>query len=240
MEISKTALFRNVDDSVSEIYARHKLGDVDITKSLGKNLADLIAAKLPLSNYPYAIYTTNKYPINAFCKKNSLLLSEIVATQLSLPLFVGEYSYKYNLGNFYDDHQQRHDKIHLPFLKNKKDIKSKNYRIIMIDDTTVTGLGFQASMPELEQVTDSVDFFILLDLERQSEKEKVLNEKSFRPPIAAEIINQKGYVFTTQMVRSIEKLTPEVRETLLSQLSLSLQALYLKARTVYFDEIILE
>lgn len=240
MKTSKTALFNTIDDIGIEVYSRHKLGDVEVTASIADKLATLISSKLRIKECSFALYTTNKYPLNSFCKKNSLLLSEIISSKLSLPLFVGEYSYKYNLSNFYDDYAQRHNNIHLPFLSNKDDIKQKGYKFIMVDDSTVTGISFRASMPELGQVTDSVDFFVLVDLEGKVGEEKLANEFSFNHggvPLLVSIINQSHYVFTSHMVRTVEKLPKEDKEQLLGAISDSRRDLFVKARTVYFDEI---
>lgn len=239
MKLRKITLFKEITPEVKEIYSKHKLGDVEVTNILADQMSVLISNNIKITSDKYALYTTNKYPLNESCKKNSLILSENVSKKLKIPFFVGEYSYKYDMNNFYDDYKQRHDRIFNPFLKDKENIKSKNYSFIMIDDSTFTGMTLKASILELKQVTDTVDFFTLMDLSLLEESEEDINNYTYNKGginLLSEIIVNDKYVYTSHMIRTIEKLSKENNDALIKLIGQKKASLLEKARMAYFDE----
>lgn len=235
IKVRTFALFNCVNEKVARDYSMFKLGDPKIIDRYAIMLTQAIREHLP-KRRKSIIYTTNKYPTNAYCKKNSLLLAEKVAEQLKKSLIIGEYKYTPNK-TFYDD-QLKRKTIHKPILKNKRKLRQHNYHVVMIDDSIVSGLALRTSLVELGQITDFVDFFSVINLRGNILSEKDINNFIFDKKgisILSEIMNRPGYVFTGHFLRTFEKLSDDEKGLILKKISQKQKMRLLKAFEIYFN-----
>jgi len=219
INVRKFSLFNRVNDKIANDYSLFKLGDPKIIDAYANKLAQIIKKHLPKKGISI-IYATNKYPTNTYCKKNSLLLAEKIAEQLKKPLVIGEY--RYTPGRrFYDD-QLKRKTIYRPILKNKQKLAGHNYRVIMIDDSIVSGLALRTSLTELKHITDSVDFFSIINLRGNVYSEKDINDFIFNKKgvrILVEVMKKPGYVFTSHFLRTFDKLSEEEKKRVYAKIN---------------------
>jgi len=239
--VKKFSLFNEINDHNIKEYSLFKLGDKRIIYRFGRHMASLIRKKVPnLYEDNFAIFATNKYPLNKYCRKNSFLLAEQVAKELKKDLILGEYTYSFNAGSLYDNYslEKRKREIHIPFIKNKKRLMKKKIKIIMIDDSILSGAALRASLKELKNITRTGTFFSVLDLRESIKPEKYFNDFAFRDGsigILQRIINRRGYVFTSHMLRTILALDSNKRGNLLNALTKRKKCLFEKAAKIYFN-----
>ena len=236
MRVRKFALFNRVDDGIARDYSMFKLGDPKIIARYATMLVQVIRERLP-KRRESIIYTTNKYPANAYCRKNSLLLAEKIARQLKKVFIIGEYRYTPDNKKFYDD-QLRRKMIHKPILKDKRKLNRHNYHVVMIDDSIFSGLTLRTSLVELDQITDSVDFFSVINLCRGAYSEKDINDFVFNKKgisVLVEVMKKPGYVFTSHLLRTIDKLSFKEKERIFKKIDQKQNGRLRKAFEIYFD-----
>jgi hypothetical protein len=236
-----SSLYKELTHEVLNEYSLFKLGDRFTLTILAARMSKFISMNVDLQR-PYALYATNKSPLSSLCKKNSLLLAEIIAGEFLAPLFVGEYGYSYKKTDFYDYKTDRKSNIHHPSLKDKALIREKGYNFIMLDDSIVSGTSFEVSLDELVHVTEVVDLFTVIDLRRSEHHETYANNyilQSKKLETIIGIITQKEYIFTTHMVRTIDNLAAEERAEVFIKAGRSLENYYLRAYKVYFEGVII-
>lgn len=241
LTVRKHVVFEEPDTELFIRYSRFKLGDVNVMRDFSSALTMAIRKKVPLTQERYALYATTKSPRTEYCKKNSLILAELVAYELQLPLIVGEYSYRYDKKQFYENQENRKIAVHRPVIKEKENLRKLHCKFIMTDDSLVTGSTLEASLKELEGVTDTVEFFVLLDLSDHSISEQRLNDIAFGAgniELLAEIILHEEYIFTSHMVRTIDALDPFRRGGLFDIIGQEGKERYCAARGIYFDEVL--
>lgn len=216
MVLAKSFLYPSLDDDTIYQYSHFKFGDVSTLLQFSDAMSTLISSHIENTS-TCVLYTTNKYPTKSYYKKNSLLLAEHIARQLSLPLVVGEYTYQYSDNTFYDNQTTR--KIHTPQISEKDATQYHDYTFLMLDDSFVTGQTLQVSVTQLEHIAKDIYFFSIIDLSDQSYTEKEINSVAFTRggiPFIVSLLYSPGYVLTTQMLRTIVGLSSS-QLTLLSQ-----------------------
>ena len=202
MKVKIISLYNNLNNSTIEEYSKFKFGYVNVIEYLAKKMAKLILKQIP-KNKKYVLYTTNKFPIKSYFKKNSLLLTEKISKRLNLPLVIGEYKYLYNKNTFYD---HSHKKIHLPKINKKDKLKFKNYTFLMVDDSIWTKVTLNASLNELKNVAKNVIFFSVINLKNTRYSETEINDfcyKKYGLNYIIKLLNSDGYILTTHMLRVI-------------------------------------
>jgi pyrimidine operon attenuation protein/uracil phosphoribosyltransferase len=236
MKVRKFALFNRVDDGIARDYSMFKLGDPKIIDRYATRLSRVIREHLP-KRRESIIYTTNKYPANIYCRKNSLLLAEKIARQLGKLLIIGEYRYTPNSKKFYDD-QLKRKMIHKPMLKGKRKLGRHNYHVVMVDDSIFSGLTLRTSLVELGRITDSVDFFSIINLRGSGYSEKEINDLIFNKKgvsVLVEVMKKPGYVFTSHLLRTIDKLSPNEKQRIFEKIDQKQNRRLRKAFEIYFN-----
>jgi hypothetical protein len=133
-------------------------------------------------------------------------LAEKIAKLLEIQLVVGEYSHIFKDVDFYKIKKTFRK---TPIVINKLYIH-KNYHIIVFDDSIVTGSSLQDSLDELFKITNKITFFSFVKLKPKKKLELDLNDYIFKNKsknILSKIVMEKGYHFTTQMLRTINDLS---------------------------------
>lgn len=236
MKINKYCLHKKINEKILQEYSLFKLGEISILNKYAQKMAEYIREKVnPGKNY--FIYATNKHPVTIYCKKCSLLLAEKIAEILNLPIVIAEYNYPYNVKDFYDDHKRR-KQIYKPHLNEKDKEKFRGKKAIFIDDSTVTGLSLQVSAEELSFITDQIYAFTVIAIASNKFTEQDVNnffEKENNISLV-EIINKPGYIFTSHMLRVIDKLSISEKNTILEKISKEKLSYFKKAFFVYFDK----
>ncbi|MEK7461557.1 MAG: phosphoribosyltransferase [Patescibacteria group bacterium] len=240
MKVTIFSLYENITSKIAMDYSRMKLGDKIIINRFARQLANIIQ-KQSLLNGNYAIYATGKYPMNRFCKKNSFLLAEQIAKILKRPMITGSYKYHYEKKLFMDNHVNDRVINGLPVIKNKRVLKKSNYHIVMIDDSICSGKSLCVSLKELKTITDSVSFFSLIKLNKGGYSETQINDflitnNHKKINTLLQIIRQKGYIFTSHAVRTIDDLTSHEKQQLMAKLNYNRASNLKKAFRVYFGK----
>lgn len=204
------SLYKNFNQNLIEEYSAFKYGDRNIINKYADELVGLI--KQDHISLKSVVYTTNKYPIYDWCKKNSLILAEVVAKKLSLPLVVGQYQYKYSSKKFYDNANVR--KAVIPEFFHDEKTRYRHYNFIFIDDSIVGGQSMIVSRNLLESISKNVKYYFVCDFRKCGISERIFNEAAYNKygnSWLIKLINTPKYVFTTQMIRTLETLCPEDR-----------------------------
>lgn len=234
-------LYEKITSSVIKQYSLLKFGHVPTLNKISREMTYFISKNILTSKKEnFAIYATNKYPVDNSCKKNSFLLAENVARFLKLPLLVGEYRYTYSNNKFYDKNTSNRNRlvnINLPFLKNKKEIKRKKYHIIMIDDSIITGVSLKVSLKELYQITNTVTFLSVIKLKPKKYLELdfnnfILKKNSYN--ILSKIVGGRGYRFTSHMLRTINDLSSKKLNNFVDKIGAPQKKQLIRGFKIYF------
>jgi hypoxanthine phosphoribosyltransferase len=238
MKLRKRFLYKKLNDAVLVEYSKFKFGDTNTVEFLAEKISKTIRKEM-LNDNKYVLYTTNKFPTKSYYRKNSLILSNAISKKLKLPLIIGEYKYKYKENEFYDNQVKR--RIHLPKIKQKQKSKySKGYIFLMIDDSMFTGATLKASLDELKNITNEVIFFSVINLNKNKYSEKEVNGmfiKKFGAMAIWEILNSKNYyVFTTHILRTIDKLKKRERAWILENINEKKKKILVKSFKEYIGK----
>lgn len=209
MRIHKLFLEQHPDSKFIGMYSRFKLGEVESVDHFADKVVKIIKQNIIEENNKYALYVGVKSPKNIFCTSSSFLLSKRVAKTLGLELYVGQYKYRYNKKNFYDNSSDRHLLVQKPTLKNKNKILKKSQKIIIIDDSYVSGNTLKVTVDELSGFTIDIYCVCILDLSSLKILEKEANNFAYETggiKLLSEISNQKNYIYTSQMIRTLSDL----------------------------------
>lgn len=239
MKIKKIILYKKLNKKIYQEYSRFKFGDPIIIEKYVTELTKIIKKYIKESKN-YIIHTTAKSPLNKYCKKNSLILSEKVAKKLKLFLLIGEYNHHYNREKFYDNTTER--KVHPPVLKTKikKEFKKCNCHILMIDDAILTGNTLKASVDLLRGIANKITFFSIINLQKQKYSEKKINNFYYREKgfsFLLKLLKNKNYIPTSNFVRTIEALEEKDKEKLIKDLNKKQRKLMEKAFKIYTGRI---
>ena len=239
MKVTKFSLYEEMNPQIATYYSRFKLGDRKVISKFAKQLVNII--KKQSKQYGnYAIYATNKYPMNQFCKKSSFLLAEQVAKILRRPLIAGLYKYHYEKRLFSDNSIYKRMVNGLPVIKKKKLLKKLNYHVVMIDDAIFSGQSLDVSLKELKNITNAVSFFSLIKLNRRGYSEAQVNDflitHANKINELIKIIKQRGYFFTSHAVRTIDELTFNEKQRLMAKIDSNKLSKLKKASKIYFGE----
>jgi hypoxanthine phosphoribosyltransferase len=232
MKIKKIILYKKLDKKICQEYSKFKFGDPKVIEKYTTKLAKVIK-KYIFKNKNCIIHTTAKSPLNKYCKKNSLILSEKIAKKLKLPLLVGQYSYRYNRKTFYENNIKR--KTHPITLP--KNSKLKKYDLVlMIDDAIFTGNTLKTSAKALKNIAREIIFFSIINLKNQKYTEKEINNFCYQKeglPFLAKLLKNKHYIPTTQFIRTIDELNKKERKKLIENLNKKQTKLVKKAFKIY-------
>lgn len=238
MRTSKHVLYSKINKRLALEYSAFKYGDPDVILKYGKAMTKEIAKLMKNSKRDYAFYAAQKYPVTPIQKKNSMLLAEYIAKSLKKELIVGEFRYKFDESKFYDNRVER-IKIHKPVIKNKAKFKKHNYIVITIDDSIFSGLSFKTGFPQLKQITNHSISYTVIDLNDSRYSEKEINELFFTTygiSGLVKLIKKNGYVATSQMLRTFNKLDKLEKEQLLKKLTFQRRKEFKKACSIYFGK----
>src|SRR3989338_4066905 len=232
--LRKFTLHEKIDKNIIREYSAFKLGDVRAVDAYAVVLARRLRLVLD-SSKKYVMYASNKSPVTPYCKKNALLVAEKVSKSVGVTLVVAEYTFVYDAETFYDNNLER-KKINMPVIKKEDESKIYGHSIIFFEDSIVSGLTLKTTCDILKKLTNEVVFFSGIDLSASHYIEKDFNNYFFNThgvPGLVRVIRQDGYTFTTQMMRTIEMLSPIQIEELLVKISDDKKSHLLKAFEIY-------
>lgn len=203
------SLIQQLTDKVKLEYSRLKHGDPKLVLRYSKLLAELIA-KNNLAGEKTVLVVSIKSPYSNSYKNNCALLGENISQISGLPLLYVFYEYKYNESKFYDNQAQAKRKAYVSKLMPKDQKRFKDSNFIIIDDAIVTGKATKAVVESISSIAKKITVISVLDLRNdESVVERHLNEHIFSNLGIAEILkllSTKGYIPTTQMLRTISSL----------------------------------
>ena len=178
-------------------YSLFKLGDKKILHDRTTELVALMRRHMTPGEQ-YVVYATNRYPRrNRTCKKGSFLLAEGAARLLTIPIVVGKYKYTLRKGVPF-----RHAPI------TRREYLSRETTVFVVDDAYFKGEALRFALSGIKVPVKRMIFFGILHGKNKS-KELPLNDLAFRKGSVsrlAAIITQKGYIFTNQMLKTLDKL----------------------------------
>ncbi|MBU3904523.1 MAG: adenylyltransferase/cytidyltransferase family protein [Nanoarchaeota archaeon] len=238
IDVEKIILYKKLNKKIIREYSRFKFGDPIIIKKYANKLTKIIKNYIK-KNKNYIIYTTAKAPINKYCKKNSLILTEQIFKNLKLPLIVGEYNYLYNRKKFTDNLLKR--KMHEPIIKkcSISKFKKRNYPVLMIDDSIFTGAALKISIKQLKDITDKIIFFAIIDLYKQKYSEEEVNNFYYKEkgmPFLLKLFKIKKYIPTSHFIRVVDALEEKNKKILFENLNKKQKILLEKAYNIYTDK----
>lgn len=212
-------IYENPTKRILEEYSKFKLGDPKIIKKYETSLIKLILNLIDKKE-EYVLYTVVKAPINKYYKKGPMIIAENISRILKIPIIYGELYFNYNKKSFYDYGTER--RIITPTIKNIKKIMNK--KILFIDDAFVTGNSLKVNLKLLKEKAKTKDIISLfiLDLSKSRYLEKEANTYFFRKQGISglkEIIKKKGFLPTTQLIRTFYDLSEKEKNNILSDMN---------------------
>lgn len=221
MKLIKHTLFQELNEDIIFRYSLCKLGDPEVICKFGTEVSNLIKAQ-SIDIKKCVIYTTDI--TNEGSNKNSFLLAKEISKLLNIDLIVGEYTFTYDKVNFYDNKSAIERKNHTPKLC-IENISIEKKTVLIIDDSFFTGKTLSVIIESLKMYTDNFLFFSIINLSEQTIfTEEMINsyflEKKGVDGLIG-LINKKNYILTTHMLRTINKLPTEEKNTLLSGIDVS-------------------
>lgn len=212
-------------------YSRAKFGELEVNYYFAKKISKLISKKILIKKEKCVLYYTKRYPRIPEYTNNTEILANAVSKILKFPCIIGEYKSKYNKSKFYDNHIKR--KLEAPpKIDSKIKKKYKDYTVIMIDDSIITGTVFKASLNELNSMTKDIYLFVISDLKNEKYKEKEVNKLYFSingTDYLIQLLNSKKPIISGQLLRVIDDLTKQELDYLLQNVPLKTKKLLKKA-----------
>src|SRR3989344_245307 len=190
-------------------YSLLKLGDTRITARFTKEMRYLIRSKTrSMSGGGFVLFAIDRYPLkNLDCKKTSLLLAEGLARSLKLPLVTARYRYVLRNGTEVQT---------TPVIQSGKRYLNTGTDVLSIDDSIYDGVSLKRTIQVLKTARSILHFAIVRGKNKSAEIS--LNNLAFKrkgPGVLPGIIRQKGYFFTSQMLKTIEALSRSEKKELL-------------------------
>jgi hypoxanthine phosphoribosyltransferase len=229
-------IYENPTEEILEEYSKFKLGDSKIIKKYENILRKLIL-KLIDKKEEYIIYTVVKAPVNKDYKKSPMIIAENISKSLGIPIFYGELHFDYNKKSFYDNNTER--KAIVPEIKEIS--KFINKKVLFIDDSFVTGTSLNANLKLLKEKAKAKDIISLfiLDLSKSKYSEEEANTcffKKYGLSGLKEIIKKRGFLPTTQFIRTFYELSEKDKNNLLSGINNKKINNLQKAVRLYMDK----
>ncbi len=233
--MQKYSLYTNINDLIAIEYSKAKLGDLAVIKKIALLISELVKNIVP--NQDGAVVYTIDRRGECF-HKNSYILAQEVANILNIDLYHGQYYFKYNPNKFYDN-TAKEERVNNPTFLQRSETFPHNKPIIIIDDLIYSGKTLESILPELLKYSSDIYFFTIIDLSKETDyTEQELNQFALKDNTyksIINIINTPGYIFTTQMLRSIGELDVDQRQMLKVQLPKDMLQNLLTAYSQYHE-----
>jgi hypothetical protein len=212
-------------------YSRAKFGELDINFYFAEKISKLIYKNVLSKKKKCVIYFTKREPRISIYTNNSEILAKMVSKILKLPCIIGKYKRRYNKKHFYDN-QIKRKSIATTRINAEIKEKYKNYTVIMVDDSILTGTVFKASLNALKSTTKDVYLFTIANLKDCKFSEKEVNNFYYSLKgidYLIFLLNLKKPIISGQLLRTIDDLNNTEVKRLLKNIPVTESSLLKKA-----------
>jgi len=227
-------IYENPTERILEEYSKFKFGDPQIIKKYEGLLIKLIL-KLIDKKEEYVLYTVVKAPVNKYYKKSPMIVAENISKTLDIPIVYGELYFNYDKKSFYDYGTER--KAIVPDVR--EITKMINKKVLFIDDAFVTGASLNVNLQLLKERVKDLTTLFILDLSKSKYSEEEANTYFFRKQGISglkEIVKKKGFLPTTQFIRTFYDLSEKDKNNILSGINNKKIKSLQKAVKLYVDK----
>jgi len=208
------SLYQDIDDNFKEKYSAQKYGEVQSLNAFSQELNELIKLKNIITDKSVMLITI-KYPYSNKYKKNFAILAENIARMNQLPIV---YSFYNHPAYFYDNQKQTDRKAVVGLISKNDSKKYFGYSFIVVEDSVISGATLNALRSSVNDITQSLSVFSILDLRGKDVSERELNEAYFVNKGVGGLISLlklADYVPTTQMLRTLGVLDKEEKRQII-------------------------